>query len=77
MKKTHDITVITGSYKDRDGNEKKRYTKIGSLFTTDKGRTKIKIDNAHPTMEGGWNGWADVYEIENRAEPKNFDDVPF
>ena len=69
MKRTHDITVVTGTYKNRDGAEKKRYTKIGALFMDNNGRIKIKIDNAHPTMDGGWNGWADAYEAtEEQAQ---------
>ena len=69
MKRTHDITVTTGSYTDRDGKEKKRYTKIGSIFTNEQGQLKIKIDNAHPPMDGGWNGWANAYEInEEQAQ---------
>ena len=86
MKRTHDITVVTGIYKDREGNEKKRYTKIGTLFLNDNGRIKVKIDNAHPTMDGGWNGWADAYEItEEQTQrqrvkagfPEDVSDIPF
>lgn len=37
MKKTHDLLVVVGTYKDREGNPKNRYQTIGSLFQGDKG----------------------------------------
>ena len=37
-KKTHDAVATIGSYKDRDGNEKKRYVNVGSVFTDEDGR---------------------------------------
>jgi len=32
MKKIKDITVVTGSYTNKSGEEKKRYQNIGSVF---------------------------------------------
>lgn len=37
MKKVYDIVAAVGSYEDRDGNEKKRYQNVGSVFKGDKG----------------------------------------
>jgi hypothetical protein len=69
MRKIKNIVVITGTYKNKDGEEKKRYQTIGSLFE-DGDSLKIKLDTV-PLMEGGWNGWANCYDLE----PK--DDLPF
>lgn len=87
MKKTHDIRIITGKYKNIEGNEKARYLTIGNIFVNDQGYMKIKLDNPHPPIEGGWNGWANVYEVQEkdmRGNPRqpapsgfNEDDIPF
>jgi hypothetical protein len=80
MKKTHNISVTTGKYQ-KDGQEKSRYVIIGSVFTDDSGRMKMKIDNAHPTMDGGWNGWANFYPVDENVRPRGApildDDAPF
>jgi hypothetical protein len=80
MKKIKNIVVITGTYTNKDGQEKKRYQTIGSLFE-DGENLKIKLDTI-PLVDGGWTGWANCYELEDRApsraeKPKSgFDDLP-
>ena len=80
MKKFKNIVVITGTYKTRDGQEKKRYQNIGSVFLDDNDNLKIKIDSI-PIVDGGWGGWANCYELEDRApieKPRKmgFEDMP-
>ena len=36
-RKTHDLSVKTGTYRDNQGNEKARYKTIGALMMGDKG----------------------------------------
>lgn len=36
-RKLYDLAVKTGSYTDRDGNEKSRYLNIGAVFEGEKG----------------------------------------
>jgi len=77
MKKIKNIVVITGTYINKDGQEKKRYQPIGSLFE-DGENLKIKLDTI-PLVDGGWTGWANCYELEDRAEKprkSSFDDMP-
>ena len=77
MSKVYEITIVSGKYKNKDGQEKKRYQTIGSLFE-DGENLKIKLDTI-PLVDGGWTGWANCYELEERAEkPRNssFDDMP-
>jgi hypothetical protein len=77
MKKIKNIVVITGTYTNKDGQEKKRYQTIGSLFE-DGENLKIKLDTI-PLVDGGWTGWANCYELEERAEKprkSSFDDMP-
>ena len=77
MKKIKNIVVITGTYTNKDGQEKKRYQTIGSLFE-DGENLKIKLDTI-PLVDGGWTGWANCYELEERAEKprkSSYDDMP-
>jgi hypothetical protein len=76
MKKIKNLVVITGTYTNKDGQEKKRYQTIGSLFE-DGENLKIKLDTI-PLVDGGWTGWANCYELEDRAEKprkSSFDDM--
>jgi hypothetical protein len=63
MKKFKNIVVVTGTYKTREGQEKKRYQTIGSVFLDDNENLKIKIDSM-PIVDGGWGGWANCYDLE-------------
>ena len=85
MAKTiYEVTVITGEYKNKDGDTKKRYQRIGSVIETKLG-PMLKMD-VTPIIEGGWSGWAylntpkDDQDQPQRARPaqrETFDDVPF
>jgi hypothetical protein len=78
MKKYKNIVVVTGTYTNREGQEKKRYQTIGSVFVDDGNNLKIKMDST-PLVEGGWNGWANCYDVEektNKQEDRH-DDIPF
>ena len=54
--KIKDVTVIVGTYKNAQGEEKRRYKTIGAIYQTKNGH-QLKIDQI-PIVEGGWNGWA-------------------
>ena len=78
MKKIKDISVITSTYKNRDGQEKKRYLTIGSLFE-DGEYLKVKLDFT-PLIKGGWDGWANCYDVEektNKQEDRDDGQIPF
>lgn len=87
LKKTHDA-VYSEKYTDRDGNEKTRYTNIGSLLTRDDGSMTLKLES----LPIGFNGWINLYEPkpkdgeqrQERSRPQraaassdDLDDVPF
>jgi len=76
MKKYKNIVVITGTYINQDGQEKKRYQTIGLVFVDDNDNLKIKIDST-PIMDGGWNGWANCYDLEEKTNTGARDDIPF
>lgn len=58
--------AITGSYKDRSGNEKKRYTPVGTLFQYDDGGFALKLDAA-PI---GGEGWISFFDLDQKAKPQ-------
>ena len=63
-----EISVISGSYTNADGMKKNRYTRIGSIIETQNGEM-LKLDTI-PLVEGGWNGWASVFEAKEEFAPK-------
>lgn len=64
MKPHKRAVAVTGKYTDRQGNEKKRYTNVGTLFQYDDGGFTLKLDSV-PVGEG-WNGFISFYDIEER-----------
>jgi len=66
MKK--DIKVKMRTYVDKNGETKNYWMKIGTLVQTDKGES-INIE-CFPVIEGGWNGWASVFEAKEEFAPK-------
>ena len=44
-KKIYDAVATVGTYKDRNGEEKKRYVNVGSVFENDKGQLSLKLDS--------------------------------
>ena len=55
----YEVTVRAGTYQ-KDGQEKVRYQRIGSVIETKKG-PMLKLDQV-PLVEGGWEGWAYLFE---------------
>lgn len=75
-----EITIIAGQYKNKDGVQKNRYQRIGSIIETKNG-DMLKLDQL-PLIDGGWNGWAYIndprQEEQGRSEqPRKSDDIPF
>jgi hypothetical protein len=65
MSKTvYEVKVKTGTYQ-KDGQEKGRYEKIGSVIETRNG-LMLKID-AIPVIDNGWSGWCYL----NTPRPKD------
>ena len=62
----NEITVITGTYTNAQGQQKNRYQRIGSIIDTKNG-PMLKIDVV-PLKEGGWDGWAYINEPRERDE---------
>ena len=58
MATIYEVTVRAGTYQ-KDGQEKVRYQRIGSVIETKKG-PMLKLDQV-PLVEGGWEGWAYLF----------------
>ena len=67
-RRTHDVVATIGTYKDRDGNEKKRYQNCGSVFTGEDGRMSMKLD-ALPVSKD-WSGFLSFYPVERKEQPE-------
>jgi hypothetical protein len=73
-----DLIAVVGEYTDAQGNNKKRFAKVGTLW--DKGQgISIKIDN----MPLNWDGWLtakaplEPRPLQKQSAPVFDDDAPF
>ena len=65
MKAIKKAVCITGTYIDRGGNEKKRYTTVGRLLQREDGSLSLKMDSVPVNFDG----WVNFYDLdENRKE---------
>ena len=70
----YEVTVTGGKYM-KDGVEKTKYYRIGSIIETKVG-LMLKIDSI-PVIEGGWNGFAYLNEPRPRDTKNQLDDIDF
>ena len=76
-----EVTAIVGQYTNKEGQQKNRYQRIGSIIETRNGEM-LKLD-VIPLKENGWDGWAYLndprpYEPKMQGLPAdNDDDMPF
>jgi len=74
MSKTqYEVSVITGKYTNKDGQEKNRYQRIGSVIETKNG-PMLKFD-CMPIVEGGWSGWCYMNKPRDQAIKGGLDDL--
>lgn len=64
--KKFDAVATIGKYTDRQGNEKKRYVTVGSVFEDEQGRLSLKLDAVPCSQE--WGGWVAFYDPKPRTE---------
>tara|TARA_R110000822_G_scaffold151980_2_gene291115 strand:- start:665 stop:907 length:243 start_codon:yes stop_codon:yes gene_type:complete len=62
----YELKVKNGTYKDRNGQEKNSWLKVGSCFESDKGLS-IKLDSVPVNFDG----WISMFE------PRPKDEDPF
>ena len=85
----YDAVATTGKYKDKQtGEEKKQYTKVGTVIESEDGRLSLKLDVI--PVGPNWSGYISFYPVkerdqQQRPEPKSRvenlpdsdDDIPF
>lgn len=62
MKTTKRVVAVTGTY-EQNGQTKKRYTNVGTLFTREDGSLSLKMD-AVPVAP--WDGWLAFYDFNKK-----------
>ena len=62
----YEVIATTGTYTNKQGEEKKRWQKIGVVMQGKSGLT-LKMES----VPVGWDGWATL------AEPRQKEDAPF
>ena len=76
-----DLIAVVGEYTDAQGNPKKRFSKIGTLWGKGQQGISLKIDH----IPVSWDGWLSAKPpLEPRTPqrqaapmPDDMDDVPF
>jgi len=87
----YDLIAKIGTYHNRNGDKKNKYTQCGSLFVEENGNMYMKLDSVPLSNE--WSGFMSVREPFNSSQddaqeqhpskssdggsPKFEDDVPF
>jgi hypothetical protein len=64
--KVFDAVATTGTYTDRQGNEKKRYVTVGAVFEDDQKRMSLKIESL--PVGGTWNGWISFFTPKEKTD---------
>lgn len=62
MRPKFDAMASCDKYKDKDGNEKTRYVKVGTIFEREDGSICMKME-ALPVSKD-WNGWVNFFEVK-------------
>lgn len=70
--KVENIVAVTGTYKNKQGEEKKNYVTVGKLLTNEeKGIVSVKME----CIPVWWDGRANVYPIKEK-EGSSFNSDP-
>ena len=68
MKKKYDAVATVGKYKNNQGEEKKRYLNVGTVFEGDDGRLSMKMEALPVGTE--WSGWISFYEPKDNGQSR-------
>ena len=64
MSVQYEVMASTGSYTDKNGQEKKRWVKCGIVMSTKSGGLALKME----TMPVGSDGWFSLFEPKPRDD---------
>lgn len=68
------IVASVGKYTDKEGNEKKRWQNVGTLFQGDDGNFSIKLDAVPVSPE--WSGWFSCFDLDSKKKDESGDAAP-
>ena len=68
MKKKYDAVATVGKYKNNQGEEKKRYLNVGTVFENEKGQLSMKLEALPIGTE--WTGWVSFYEPKDNGQSR-------
>lgn len=63
----YEAVATTGEYTNKQGEKKKRYTRVGNVFEDDQGRLSLKLDVI--PVGPGWSGYISFYEPKRDDRP--------
>lgn len=72
-KKIYDAVATAGEYK-KDGETKRRYINVGSVFQNDEGQLSLKLDTIPVGQE--WNGWISFYAPKPNGDRRESTPAP-
>ena len=64
--------ATTGTYTDRNGQEKRRYLTVGKLFQRDDGSMSMKID----AIPVNFDGWLNAYDLDEKRKEDYQQNMP-
>jgi len=73
MPKTHDLVIKTGSYTNREGQEKGRYKNVGSIITKEDGSRFMLLDRTFnpagvPNPDNRDTVLISMYKVEDKED---------
>ena len=75
----YEVSAAGEKYKAKDGTEKTKWIRIGTVIQTKSGRMSLKLES----IPVNWDGWANLIEPrqdDGQRKPRNAgedDDLPF
>lgn len=65
-----DVVATVGEYKNKDGNEKKRFLRVGTAFINedDKGNKSMSIKMDALPLSAEWSRWLRIYQRKSKRE---------
>lgn len=68
----YEVTASVGKY-TKDGEEKTRYLRCGSVFENEKGHLSVKLDCVPVGQE--WSGWFSLFEPREQGQDRTPQDA--
>jgi len=63
----YELTATVGTYK-KNGEDKKKYQRCGTVFENDQGQLSVKLDCIPVTPE--WSGWFSCFEPKEQGRDR-------